>query len=174
MEQSSTTSPPSSSSSSGGTAGQGGALKLEPRSSERPADAGWTLVAGLDDPDAARVDGGGLLAPGGADWTIDWWVGADDRWYLPAREPSVRQRRLGAGPIIETALRVPSGDVVATAYPVLAAGATGSDAGWDPGLVLYRRCRDLLFALRHANLIPSDSEREVAAARRLERAAAGP
>jgi hypothetical protein len=36
--------------------------------------------------------------------------------------------------------------------------------GWDPGLVLYRRCRDLLFALRHANLIPSDCEQAVAEA----------
>ena len=35
---------------------------------------------------------------------------------------------------------------------------------WDPGLELYRRCRDLLFALRHANLIQSSSQREVAAA----------
>ncbi len=35
---------------------------------------------------------------------------------------------------------------------------------WDPGLDLYRRCRDLLFALRNANLIPSESVQQVAAA----------
>lgn len=33
----------------------------------------------------------------------------------------------------------------------------------DPGLELYRRCRDLLFALRHANLIPPQCEQEVSA-----------
>lgn len=31
----------------------------------------------------------------------------------------------------------------------------------DPGLRLYRRCRDLLLALRHADLIPGESEHEV-------------
>lgn len=46
-----------------------------------------------------------------------------------------------------------------------AAGWEGSaDADWDPGLALYRRCRDLLFALRSAHLIPTESAREVAAA----------
>ena len=34
----------------------------------------------------------------------------------------------------------------------------------DPGLDLYRRCRDLLFALRHAKLIPGECEQAVAAA----------
>ena len=42
---------------------------------------------------------------------------------------------------------------------------------WDPGLELYRRCRDLLLALRHANLIPPDSEAEVEAALALPAAA---
>lgn len=107
--------------------------RLGPRSVERSADAGWTLVAGLDDPCPARVDGGGLVAPAGAEWVLDWWVGADDRWYLPAREPSVRQRRVGAGPVIETAVRVPSGDVVATAYPVLAAGAGSAGSAGSMG-----------------------------------------
>lgn len=95
---------------------------LGPRSVERPADAGATLVGGIDDTRPARVDGGGLISPAGATWALDWWVGADDRWHIPAREPSIRQRRLGPGPIIETSLRVPSGDVIATAYPVVAGG----------------------------------------------------
>jgi hypothetical protein len=36
--------------------------------------------------------------------------------------------------------------------------------GIEPSLVLYQRCRDLLFALRQADLIPSESESAVAAA----------
>ena len=100
---------------------------LGPRSIERPADAGWTLVAALDGAGPVVVDGGGALSPvddGGLlrPWAIDWWVGADDRWHLPAREASVRQRRLGPGPVIETSLRVPSGDVVHTAHPVVEGG----------------------------------------------------
>lgn len=99
-------------------------LTLGPRTVERPTDAGYTLVAGLDGATPARVDGGGLVAPHGANWSIDWWVGADDRWHLPAKESAVRQRRVGYGPVIETSLRVPSGDVLHTAYPVMAAGRT--------------------------------------------------
>ena len=97
-------------------------LALWPRSVERPADAGATLVAGIDGDRPALVDGGGLVSPTGATWSLDWWIGGDDRWYLPAREPSVRQRRIGDGPVIETSVRVPSGDVVATTWPVVAGG----------------------------------------------------
>ena len=101
-------------------------LSLGPRSSERPPDAGWTLVAGLEGVAPVLVDGGGLASPLGADWTLDWWVGADDRWHFPAREPAVRQRRIGHGPIVETSLRVPSGDVVHTAYPVVVPGGVAT------------------------------------------------
>ncbi len=96
-----------------------GPLLLGTRAIERPADAGWTLVAGIGGRSPARVDGGGLVSPSGAGWALDWWIGADDRWYLPAREPAVRQHRSGPGPIVVTSMRIPSGDVVATAYPVL-------------------------------------------------------
>ncbi len=89
------------------------------------------MVAGIDGIAPASVDGGGLVSPHvGAEaerlgsWSIDWWVGADDRWHLPAREPSVRQRRIGHGPVIETSLRVPSGDVIQTVYPVMVGGRT--------------------------------------------------
>ncbi|MGB5756276.1 MAG: hypothetical protein WBM50_05125, partial [Acidimicrobiales bacterium] len=100
------------------------ALSIGPRSVERPADTGATLVAGIDGRAPALIDGGGLVSTAGSSWSVDWWIGADDRWHLPAREPSVRQRRIGHGPVIETALRVPSGDVVHTAYPVVLDGRT--------------------------------------------------
>ncbi len=106
-------------------------LRVGPRSSERPADAGATLVAGIEGRSPARVDGAGLVTPGLSQrpgglrsWSVDWWIGADDRWHVPAREPAVRQRRIGAGPVIETSLRVPSGDVLHTAYPVVLADRT--------------------------------------------------
>ncbi len=101
-------------------------LILGPRSVERPTDAGSTLVAGVDGIAPARVDGGGLVTPHGAGWSLDWWIGADDRWHLPAREASIRQRRIGHGPIIETSLRVPSGDVVHTVHPVVFSTGTAT------------------------------------------------
>jgi hypothetical protein len=43
---------------------------------------------------------------------LDWYVAADDRWHVPASEPTVRQTRLDGTPVTETRVRVPNGDVV--------------------------------------------------------------
>ncbi len=91
-------------------------LTLGPRSLERPADSGFTLIGVLDTLAPARVDGGGGLQLDGSSWMLDWWVGGDDRWYMPAREATVRQRRVGAGPVIETSVRIPSGDALQRIY----------------------------------------------------------
>jgi hypothetical protein len=69
----------------------------------------------------------------------------------------------------EGAGRVTSQEIAPIIEVVRSFWASGADGPadaprWDPGLDLYRRCRDLLFALRHANLIPSESEKQVAAA----------
>jgi hypothetical protein len=96
-------------------------LALGPRAVERRAAAGWTTVGVLDPVTVARVDGAGLVEPRPG-WSLDWWVGADDRWHLPAREPAVRQRRLGPGPVLETALRVPGGDAVHRVWAINAGG----------------------------------------------------
>ncbi len=93
-----------------------------PRSLERPTDSGAAPVAVLDQPEGFLVDGGGLVQPPDASWAIDWWIGADDRWYAPSREASVRQRRRGSGPVLDTSIRVPSGDVVHTTFATMAGG----------------------------------------------------
>jgi len=89
---------------------------------ERPNDVGSTLLATLDGTRRAQLDHGGLIGLDGAPWSLDWWIGADDRWYLPAREPSVRQNRIGAGPVVETALRIPGGDARQVSYGALVDG----------------------------------------------------
>ncbi len=101
-------------------------LSLGSRAAERAGSSGHTLVGTLDDPAPAVVDHGGLVQPHGASWSVDWWIGADDRWYLPSREPTVRQRRLGSGPVIETAVRIPSGDAIHRCYPVAVGGVTAT------------------------------------------------
>ena len=58
-------------------------------------------------------------------WRAEWWVGADDRWYAPAVEAAVRQTRPGVGPVLETRMRVPGGDVVATTWAAQADGSAG-------------------------------------------------
>src|SRR5205085_7083985 len=50
--------------------------------------------------------------------SLDWWVGAGDRWHLPSREMAVRQSRPDAVPVVETAMRIPGGDAVQRVYAV--------------------------------------------------------
>lgn len=64
----------------------------------------------------AHVEGAGSLVAVDDAWRLDWWVGADDRWHVPAEEAAVRQRLVDAMPVVETAMRVPTGDAVARAY----------------------------------------------------------
>lgn len=48
--------------------------------------------------------------------TLDWWIGADDRWHIPAEETTTRHNRAWAAPVIETLVRVPGGDAVQRVY----------------------------------------------------------
>lgn len=77
----------------------------------------WTRVGAIGGP-TAIVDPAGLVTPRLGGWSLDWWVGADDRWRLPSREAAVRQSRPSAAPIVETALRVPGGDAVHRCFGV--------------------------------------------------------
>ncbi len=86
----------------------------------------WTRVGNLDSPNHAVVDPGGLVAVAGRTWSLDWWIGAEDRWHVPAREVAVRQVLIGASPVVETRVRVPSGDAVQRTYA--ARGPNGEDA----------------------------------------------
>jgi hypothetical protein len=101
-----------------------GADWVQPRASGR-----WTTVGLLDAPGRAMVDPAGLVTLAGATWSVDWWVGAEDRWHLPSQEVAVRQALVGSSPVVETRLRVPSGDAVHRAY-----GARS--AGGDPAVVV--------------------------------------
>jgi hypothetical protein len=64
----------------------------------------------------------GILHLDTAGIEIEWWVGADDGWKIPARD-GVMTERLGCAPAIGAHLRVPGGEVVLRAYAVAAPGA---------------------------------------------------
>jgi hypothetical protein len=66
----------------------------------------------------ATVTATGAVVPHDGSPSLDWWIAADDRWHDPRSEPTVRQRRLLGTPVVETAMRVPSGDAVLRAYAV--------------------------------------------------------
>jgi hypothetical protein len=89
-----------------------------------PGDA-TTVVGALGRPQRAVVDSGGRVTPVGAAWSVDWWIGAEDRWHLPQNEASVRQHLVGDAPVVETTMRVPGGDAAHLAYAVH--GRDGAD-----------------------------------------------
>lgn len=59
---------------------------------------------------------GTLLPPDGR--PLSWFVAADDRWYVPETEVSLRQKWYSGYPVAETRMRIPSGDVVQRVYSV--------------------------------------------------------
>ncbi len=78
----------------------------------------WTMVGNVGSPWEAIVDPRGLVTPWFDGWSLDWWVGGDDRWHFPSSDVSVRQRLLDATPVVETAMRVPGGDAIQRVYAV--------------------------------------------------------
>lgn len=78
----------------------------------------WTRLGTLASTECAVVDPRGLVAGPSGDWSVDWWIGADDRWHLPSRDVAVRQRLVGHAPVVETAMRVPGGDALHRAFAV--------------------------------------------------------
>src|SRR5215218_5915959 len=72
----------------------------------------------------ATVDRRGMVSPRATTWELDWWIGADDRWHVPRREAAVRQHLVDGMPVVQTAMRVPSGDAVHRVY-----GVPASDVG---------------------------------------------
>lgn len=76
----------------------------------------------LGAPGWGEVDTRGLVQPGIGEWTLDWWVGASDRWHRASQEAAVRQSDGGAGAVVETRMKVPDGDAVQRVWAVAAAG----------------------------------------------------
>ncbi len=72
------------------------------------------------------VDAHGAVRPTGVAWRLDWWVGAEDRWHVPAVETALRQSLVEDTPVVETRLRVVGGDVVHRAYAVSGPGGAAA------------------------------------------------
>lgn len=117
-----------------------------------------TLVGTIGSGWRGSVTGWGALDPSDGSGRCDWWIGADDRWHVPADEPSLRQRCIGGTPVVETSLRVPSGDAVQRVYAV-------ADHG---GLTVFevenRSPLPFALAVSRADLLASRSPSAVAVA----------
>jgi hypothetical protein len=77
-----------------------------------------TTIGVLGQPWRADVSEVGAIEPWDGTPRLDWWIAADDRWHDPQRETTVRQRRLDGAPVVETRVKVPTGDVVQRVYAV--------------------------------------------------------
>jgi len=71
---------------------------------------GGSRLARLDARGAVRLDRDRI--------TLDWWIGADDRWHVANEEVAVRRSRRGAAPVYDTAVRVAGGDAVQRVYGI--------------------------------------------------------
>ncbi|MGI8794295.1 MAG: hypothetical protein ACR2H3_14160 [Acidimicrobiales bacterium] len=78
----------------------------------------WTAVGAVGTVHEGIVDARGLVTPWFDGWSLDWWVGADDRWHLPSRDGGVRQGLVEDTPVVETLMRIPSGDARQRVYGI--------------------------------------------------------
>ena len=106
----------------------------------------WTTLGTVAAPARGAVDPRGLVtASAGAGardgigagvrsgWSLDWWIGADDRWHTPSTDAAVRQRLVGEAPVVETVVRIPGGDAVQRVYAI---HATGDSPFGQPFLIV--------------------------------------
>ncbi len=85
----------------------------------------WTLVGTVASPTVTPIDRAGLVVGDG--WSLDWWVGADDRWHVPTREAATRQQLVDDAPVVETLVRIPGGDAVHRAYGIRSPRSVGDE-----------------------------------------------
>ena len=91
-----------------------GALGIHAADGVRLGVVGRPAEASVGPGSAIRLDRVGA--------TVRWWVSSEERWHEPTGEASVRQRLVDGMPVVETVIRVPGGDIVATASGVTAPG----------------------------------------------------
>lgn len=66
----------------------------------------------------ATVNEHGAVVPADGSAVLDWHIAADDRWYTPETEPTLRQKWYAGYPVCETRVKVPSGDIIQRVYCV--------------------------------------------------------
>lgn len=115
-------------------------------------DVARTRIGTVDSRHRVTVDPRGLVSvPAGGSTvptlSLDWWVGADDRWHLPSVSAAVRQALIDDAPVVETRVRIPGGDAVHRAYVVRAPGFAGEGAGDEYVVVEVENQTPVPFAL---------------------------
>lgn len=83
----------------------------------------WTLLGTIGAGGRVRIDRHGVVAPEGATWSLDWWVGAEDRWHIASDGALVRQSLVDATPVVLSAMRLPGGEIEQRAWGAVDGGS---------------------------------------------------
>lgn len=92
-------------------------------------------VGTLDDGTLAMVDPAGMVQPVGADWVLDWWVGAEDQWHFSSSDPTTAQTLMGSSPLVRTTLHVPGGEIIQRVFGARASIRSGAEP-WTGGVTV--------------------------------------
>ncbi len=95
----------------------GVSMPVTERTAAAPEKAGTTIGV-LGHQWRATVSPAGTVDVWDGRTALRWYVAADDRWHTPETEPTVRQTTRVGTPVIETRLRIPSGDAIHRVYAV--------------------------------------------------------
>ncbi|MBX7070508.1 MAG: hypothetical protein K1X38_14060, partial [Microthrixaceae bacterium] len=77
----------------------------------------------LDAGPVATASRGGVVTIGRT--RVTWWVGAEDRWHVPSDDASTRDQLDEGTPVVETRVRIPSGDAVGRVAVTRVEGVVG-------------------------------------------------
>ena len=98
---------------------------LDQNANDRTLADSWVLLGTIGAGGRAKVDRRGVMTPEGATWSLDWWVGAEDRWHVASGSALVRQSLVESTPVVLSAMRLPGGEIEQRAWSVVD-GSTGS------------------------------------------------
>jgi hypothetical protein len=90
----------------------------------QPIQEPWALLGTIGAGGRASISRRGVISPEGGAWSLDWWVGAEDRWHIASSGAHVRQSLVDATPVVLSGLRLPGGEIEQRAWSAVD-GATG-------------------------------------------------
>ena len=99
-------------------------LAVDQTTSGQFAEESWALLGTIGAGGRAAISRRGVITPEGGVWSLDWWVGAEDRWHIASGGAHVRQSLMDATPVILSGLRLPGGEMEQRAWSAVD-GATG-------------------------------------------------
>jgi hypothetical protein len=99
-------------------------LAVDQTTDGQRVDESWALLGTIGAGGRAAISRRGVITPEGGSWSLDWWVGAEDRWHIASSGAHVRQALVEATPVIVSGLRLPGGEIEQCAWSAVD-GATG-------------------------------------------------